>query len=294
MDVPRRARRRAHRGRAAGQGLLYRDRPLRLHRAARRARRRSEPAARTASPTTRWRPASSSAARRWSRRSARPWAGCGATGSSRCRTRPRRPRPSSASRRTALSNWATRSRSVQTGRWRAHARHAARPARHAARLPAARSTPCPTSPTSSCPSSGTTTRWAPWPRPRWPWYRRALRAAGFSMGGYVSFEIMRRALERVERLALIDTQATPDAAEATARRHALIEQTKIGRFHGVQPHAAAADRPSRAPRRSGDHPADPRHGAGDRRRGLRPRADRHHRDGPTAGRCWSTSRSRPW
>ncbi len=59
--------------------------------------------------------------------------------------------------------------------------------------------------------------------------------AGFSMGGYVAFEIMRRASPRVERLALIDTQATPDSAEATARRHGLIEQTKIGRFHGVQP-----------------------------------------------------------
>ena len=59
--------------------------------------------------------------------------------------------------------------------------------------------------------------------------------AGFSMGGYVAFEVMRRAAERVERLALIDTQATPDAAEATARRHGLMEQTKIGRFHGVQP-----------------------------------------------------------
>lgn len=56
---------------------------------------------------------------------------------------------------------------------------------------------------------------------------------GFSMGGYVAFEMLRRAAERVERLALIDTQATPDAAEATARRHGLIEQTKIGRFHGV-------------------------------------------------------------
>ena len=59
--------------------------------------------------------------------------------------------------------------------------------------------------------------------------------AGFSMGGYVAFEILRRAAQRVERLALIDTQATPDASEATARRRGLIEQTKIGRFHGVQP-----------------------------------------------------------
>jgi pimeloyl-ACP methyl ester carboxylesterase len=58
---------------------------------------------------------------------------------------------------------------------------------------------------------------------------------GFSMGGYVCFEILRRAPERVERLALMDTQATPDAPEATARRRGLIEQTRIGKFHGVQP-----------------------------------------------------------
>ena len=58
---------------------------------------------------------------------------------------------------------------------------------------------------------------------------------GFSMGGYVCFEILRRAAERIERLALIDTQATPDTPEATARRHGFIEQTKLGKFHGVQP-----------------------------------------------------------
>ena len=41
---------------------------------------------------------------------------------------------------------------------------------------------------------------------------------GFSMGGYVAFEIIRRAPERVEKLALIDTRATPDAADNTQRR----------------------------------------------------------------------------
>jgi len=56
---------------------------------------------------------------------------------------------------------------------------------------------------------------------------------GFSMGGYVAFEILRRALDRVERLALMDTQASPDSPDSTARRRALIEQSKIGRFHGV-------------------------------------------------------------
>lgn len=58
---------------------------------------------------------------------------------------------------------------------------------------------------------------------------------GFSMGGYVAFEVLRRAPQRVTHLALMDTQATPDTPEATARRKGFIEQTKLGRFHGVQP-----------------------------------------------------------
>ena len=57
---------------------------------------------------------------------------------------------------------------------------------------------------------------------------------GFSMGGYVAFEILRRAPGRIERLALMDTQATPDSPETTRHRRALLDQTKIGRFHGVQ------------------------------------------------------------
>jgi pimeloyl-ACP methyl ester carboxylesterase len=56
---------------------------------------------------------------------------------------------------------------------------------------------------------------------------------GFSMGGYVAFEILRQAPQRVERLALIDTQASPDPPESTARRRAFVDQSKIGRFHGV-------------------------------------------------------------
>jgi pimeloyl-ACP methyl ester carboxylesterase len=58
--------------------------------------------------------------------------------------------------------------------------------------------------------------------------------AGFSMGGYVCFEILRQAPQRVERLALLDTAATPDSPESIARRRGLIEQTTLGRFHGMQ------------------------------------------------------------
>ena len=53
---------------------------------------------------------------------------------------------------------------------------------------------------------------------------------GLSMGGYVAFEIMRRAPERVTRLALLDTQARLDSAEARARRRDLIALAERGAF----------------------------------------------------------------
>lgn len=46
--------------------------------------------------------------------------------------------------------------------------------------------------------------------------------AGLSMGGYVAFEILRRAPERVAALALIDTSARPDTPEATDFRRRLM------------------------------------------------------------------------
>ena len=60
--------------------------------------------------------------------------------------------------------------------------------------------------------------------------------AGLSMGGYVAFEIARQAPERVERLALLDTRASPDSAEDRERRERLIRFAEEGRFtdvHGV-------------------------------------------------------------
>lgn len=45
---------------------------------------------------------------------------------------------------------------------------------------------------------------------------------GISMGGYLSFEILRQARERVTKLALLDTSARPDTPEATANRRAMI------------------------------------------------------------------------
>lgn len=59
--------------------------------------------------------------------------------------------------------------------------------------------------------------------------------AGLSMGGYVALELMARAPERVERLALIDTKAQGDTEEQTARRRGLIELAQKGQFKGVTP-----------------------------------------------------------
>lgn len=63
--------------------------------------------------------------------------------------------------------------------------------------------------------------------------------AGLSMGGYVAFEIMRRAPGRVQRLALLDTSARPDTPEQTAFREALINQAQIGDFKGMTPRLLA-------------------------------------------------------
>src|SRR5262245_25902629 len=56
---------------------------------------------------------------------------------------------------------------------------------------------------------------------------------GMSMGGYVALAIMRAAPERVARLALLDTNARPDAPEQTERRKAQIEMALSGRFAEV-------------------------------------------------------------
>ena len=59
--------------------------------------------------------------------------------------------------------------------------------------------------------------------------------AGLSMGGYVAFEILRRAPGRVARLALLDTQARADTEEGKARRRGLMALAEKGEFKGVTP-----------------------------------------------------------
>jgi len=57
--------------------------------------------------------------------------------------------------------------------------------------------------------------------------------AGHSMGGYIAFEIIRQAPERVAKLALMNTQARPDTPEATARRHGMMARAKSGGYRDV-------------------------------------------------------------
>ena len=56
---------------------------------------------------------------------------------------------------------------------------------------------------------------------------------GFSMGGYIAFEILRQAPDRVSRLLLLDTSARPDSAQATENRHRRIALADAGKFELV-------------------------------------------------------------
>lgn len=55
--------------------------------------------------------------------------------------------------------------------------------------------------------------------------------AGTSMGGYIAFEIMRQAPERVEKLILMSTSAKPDAPERSADR---LKQVRDAREQGMR------------------------------------------------------------
>ena len=57
--------------------------------------------------------------------------------------------------------------------------------------------------------------------------------AGHSMGGYIAFEIMRQAPERVAKLALMNTQARPDTPKASERRRGQIARAKAGEFSAI-------------------------------------------------------------
>ncbi|MBO4644727.1 MAG: alpha/beta fold hydrolase [Alphaproteobacteria bacterium] len=74
--------------------------------------------------------------------------------------------------------------------------------------------------------------------------RRILRQApdrfvlgGISMGGYIAFEILRQAPERVAGLILMDTNAHSDPPAAQEKREAMIEKAKTEGIESVIAHA---------------------------------------------------------
>ena len=70
---------------------------------------------------------------------------------------------------------------------------------------------------------------------------------GLSMGGYIAFEVLRQAPERVDRLALLDTSARPDTPEQT-RRHRLPDAGPGRRRRRADPARAVGRDRRRHPR----------------------------------------------
>lgn len=56
---------------------------------------------------------------------------------------------------------------------------------------------------------------------------------GLSYGGYIAFEVVRQAANRVQKLALLDTSARPDTPEQSNMRHAQIAMVQEGRFDQI-------------------------------------------------------------
>lgn len=72
---------------------------------------------------------------------------------------------------------------------------------------------------------------------------------GISMGGYIAFEIMRQAPERVAKLILMDTTAAPDAPE---KRESRLKGMDLARKHGITPLVRPALIDIMAPRHRAD------------------------------------------
>ncbi len=69
---------------------------------------------------------------------------------------------------------------------------------------------------------------------------------GYSMGGYIAFELLRQAPTRIVRLALLDTGARPDSPGHIKLRMERIAMTRAGRFDEVlEQHFPALVHPSR-------------------------------------------------
>ena len=59
--------------------------------------------------------------------------------------------------------------------------------------------------------------------------------AGLSMGGFIAFQMLRQAPERIDRLALIATTARRDPPDMAARRREFIALSRSGKFRRISP-----------------------------------------------------------
>jgi pimeloyl-ACP methyl ester carboxylesterase len=64
---------------------------------------------------------------------------------------------------------------------------------------------------------------------------RRFTLIGLSLGGYLAFEIIRRQLERIERLVLLDTRAVADDEALRQGRHADIAKVLAGGIDALIP-----------------------------------------------------------
>lgn len=79
----------------------------------------------------------------------------------------------------------------------------------------------------------------------------AFALAGFSLGGYIVFEMLRQAPERITRLALIDTMARLDAPDRLLKRHDAIRLAQAGKLRQL----VTANYPDSVHPDHADHPA---------------------------------------
>ena len=95
----------------------------------------------------------------------------------------------------------------------------------------------PSAPTSIAASSSpaSTIRSPRWPRPLLAAAPERFTLIGLSLGGYLAFEVMRRAPARVERLALLDTTAAADSETRRAGRLADIATVEAGGIDALIP-----------------------------------------------------------
>ena len=62
---------------------------------------------------------------------------------------------------------------------------------------------------------------------------RRFALCGISMGGYVCFEVLRQAPERIAKAVLVSTTARADSPEAARQRRAWVQRCQSGDFPGV-------------------------------------------------------------